>query len=68
MHTYSTYIYFRQTKQYASCEIIATPMQGDRKPSAFGFQKDSPYLDVFNFYLKEMHEKGAIGKRSALKK
>ena len=36
-------------------------MKGDRKPSAFGFQKDSPYLDVFNFYLKEMQEKGAIG-------
>ena len=50
-----------QTEQYASCKIIATPMQGDRKPSAFGFQKDSPYLDLFNFYLKEMQEKGAIG-------
>ena len=52
---------FRQTKEYASCEIITTPMKGDRKPSAFGFQKDSPYLDLFNSYLKEMQEKGAIG-------
>ena len=30
------------------------------KPLAFGFQKDSPLLGLFNYYLKEMREAGAL--------
>ncbi len=29
---------------------------------AFGFQKNSPYLGLFNYYLKKMDEKGATHK------
>ena len=28
------------------------------KPNAFAFQKDSPYLKLFNYYLNAMEEKG----------
>ncbi len=44
------------------CKILATPSKYDFKPYAFGFQKDSPLLGLFNFYLKEMREKGAMKK------
>jgi hypothetical protein len=40
------------------CEVIAIPAKYDFKPYAYGFQKDSPYLGLFNHYLKEMREKG----------
>ncbi len=47
-------------KAYADCEIIDIPAKYDFKPYAYGFQKDSPLLGLFNFYLKEMREKGAL--------
>ena len=40
------------------CEVIVIPAKYDFKPYAYGFQKDSPYLGLFNHYLKEMREKG----------
>ena len=44
--------------QYDSCEIITIPASYDNKPNAFAFQKDSPYLKLFNYYLNAMEEKG----------
>jgi hypothetical protein len=47
---------------YTDCEIIAIPSKYDFKPYAYGFQKDSPYLGLFNHFLKEMKERGALKK------
>ena len=41
---------------------MAVPKKYDTKPYAYGFQKDSPYLGIFNYYIKEMREKGALQK------
>ena len=30
------------------------------KLQAYAFQKDSPYLELFNYFLQEMKEKGAL--------
>jgi hypothetical protein len=38
------------------------PSKYDFKPYAYGFQKDSPYLGLFNHYLKEMKERGTLKK------
>ena len=46
--------------EYQKCEIIAIPRKYHLQPIAFGFQKDSPYLEIFNYYLKEMIEKGVM--------
>ncbi len=51
---------FRTFAEYISCEVIATPNKYDTKPYAYGFQKDSPYLGIFNYYLKDMREKGTL--------
>ncbi len=51
---------FRSFQQYADCKIIAIPAKYDFKPYAYGMQKDSPFLPLFNYYLKEMREKGSM--------
>ncbi len=39
---------------------MAISKKYDVKPYAYGFQKDSPFLGPFNYYLKELREKGNI--------
>ena len=53
-------IFFSTFEEYSNCEIIAIPSKYDFKPYAYGFQKNSPYLKMFNFFLKSMIEKGAL--------
>ena len=50
----------RSFNEYFDCQVIAIPAKYDYKPYAYGFQKDSPYLGIFNYYLKEMREKGTL--------
>ena len=44
--------------QYLSCELLAIPAKYGIRSQAFAFQKNSPYLDLFNYYLKAMDETG----------
>ena len=57
---YDNYFSIRSFDEYAKCEIKAIKARYDVKPLAFGFQKDSPLLGLFNYYLKEMREAGAL--------
>ena len=57
---YDNYFSIRTFDEYARCEIKAIKAKYDVKPLAFGFQKGSPFLDLFNYYLKEMRETGAL--------
>jgi hypothetical protein len=52
--------HFRSMQQYTDCKMIVIPAKYNFKPYAYGFQKDSPYLPMFNYYLKEMREKGSL--------
>ena len=45
---------------YTKCKILAIPAKYDIKPYAYGFQKDSPYLGLFNHFLRELREKGNL--------
>jgi hypothetical protein len=56
---------FSTFPEYLNCELIAIPAKYDFKPRAYGFQKDSPYLDLFNYMLKELMEKGTYDKIAA---
>ena len=40
--------------------MIVTPGKYDFKPYAIGYQKDSPYAELFNFYIDQMRENGVI--------
>ena len=44
--------------QYLSCELLAIPAKYGIRSQAFAFQKNSPYLELFNYYLKAMDESG----------
>ena len=50
------------SREYSDCKIIGTLAKYDFKPSAYGFQKHSPYLFLFNHFLNEMREKGTMNK------
>ena len=56
------YFYYRAYAEYSACEVIAIPAKYDFKPYAYGFQLNSPYLPIFNHYLKQMRENGKLGK------
>ena len=51
---------FRNTDAYINCEIVATTGKYNFKPIAYGFQKDSPFLSLFNYNLNKMKEKGSL--------
>ena len=51
---------FRNHPMYISCKVVATPAKYDFKPYAYGFQKDSPFLPMFNYFINEMKEKGSL--------
>jgi hypothetical protein len=40
--------------------LIDIPGKYDFKPYSFGFQKNSPYLGLFDFYLNQLKEKGTM--------
>ena len=46
--------------EYTSCEVIAIPGKFALTPFGYGFQKNSPYLGLFNYFLHEMREKGVL--------
>ena len=51
---------FRTLDAYINCKILATPGKYNVKQLAYGFQKDSPFLPIFDYYLNEMREKGSL--------
>ncbi len=52
----------RLTPEYASCKVITVPEKYDYKRRAFGFQKNSPYVELFSYHLKKMKESGILQK------
>ena len=57
-HIYENLNIFRGSKEFQDCLIVATEGKYNPKPVAWLFQKHSPYLDIFNFYMNEFIEKG----------
>ena len=58
---YYNYYSITSFPEYEACEIIAVPSKYEFKPFSFAFQKNSPYLSLFNNYLSEMRETGTAG-------
>ena len=52
----------RLTKEYEKCEIIILPKRYNMQLFTLGFQKDSPYLGLFNYYLRKMRQEGSLDK------
>jgi len=54
--------FFSTHDEYINCEYIAIPAKYDFKPYAYGFQKMSPLLGPFNYFIKQLKESGTINK------
>ena len=50
----------RTLDAYIYCKIVTTQGKYNYEPTAYGFQKDSPFLPLFNYYLNEMKQKGMV--------
>jgi hypothetical protein len=57
-------VYLSTYPEYLNCEIVAIPAKYAFIPYAYGFQKDSPYLDIFNYFLSQLQESGSYKKIS----
>ena len=55
-------VYFRVNPEFAKCDVIDIPFKGNKNPNAFGFQKNSPYVEIFDYYLRELLEEGIVDK------
>ena len=55
-------LHFRSRPEYISCKVIATPSKYNPYNAAMAFQKNSMYLALFNYYLRDMKEKGTFYK------
>ena len=51
---------YRSSPHYKKCEIITLPKKYNSKSIAFILAKDSPYLSLFNFYIDQLRETGAL--------
>ena len=52
--------YLRSTQEYVDCKIIKTPGKYDNKPWAIGYQKNSPYAEMFDYHIEKMRQNGVI--------
>ena len=50
----------RTLDAYINCKIVATEGKYNYEPTAYGFQKDSPFLPLFNYYLNQIKDKGMM--------
>ena len=56
--TYQSSSTFRGTQEFLDCEIIAIKPKYFPRPRAWAFPKHSPYLKLFDFYIRNFIEKG----------
>ena len=59
---YRDYISITSFESYKNCEVLAIPEKNKYTPSGFALQKNSPYLQLFDYYLTEMRDKGMFQK------
>ena len=60
MYFHNFELFCRQSASYQTCKVIAIPGKYNLVHGGIALQKDSPYNELFNFYLKEMREKGSL--------
>ena len=50
----------RIRQEFVDCKIIQIPGKYDFKPFAIGYQKDSPYAEMFDYHIEEMRNGGVL--------
>ena len=57
---FNEFLWTSYKASYKNCEVISIPAKYMINHVAFGYQKHSPYQGIFDHYIKEMREKGAL--------
>ena len=52
--------YFRSSSYFIKCELVTIPAKYDYNYLAFAVQKNSPYLGIFNYYMRHLKENGVL--------
>ena len=47
-------------QEYVDCQIIVVPGKFDFKHFAMGYQKNSPYAEIFDYYIEKMRQSGVL--------
>jgi hypothetical protein len=55
-------VYLSTYPEYVNCEFVAIPAKYGFISNAYGFQKYSPYLDIFNYFIIQLKESGSYKK------
>ncbi len=50
----------RAKEAFVNCQVLAIPAKYDFTPLAFALQKDSPYLEAFNYNMKQLIQAGIL--------
>ena len=50
--------YYSHTEDFKECRIVSTKGKYMKRQFAWAFPKNSPYLNIFNFYFEKFKEKG----------
>ena len=56
----SPYDWMASSPQFRNCRIVATPGIYGTRPTGIAYQKDSPYVDTFDYYIERMRASGII--------
>ena len=62
LNIYLHFYFIRSNREFTECKLIDTKVLLQSATFAWGLQKHSPYLSLFNFHMKRMDEKGTIKK------
>ena len=62
-HNHDLTYHFRRSNEYRDCEIIDVPVKHGSTSGAFGYQKNSPFVGIFNYYINQMREKGKFSQK-----
>ena len=60
MHKKMFAAWFRTTDEFINCKIIAAPGKYDFKPFAFGYQKNSPFAEMFDYHIEKIRQTGVL--------
>ena len=55
---YDAYDAWSGEQAFLDCEIVAVPTKYFPRPRSWAFKKDSPYTQLFDFYVRQFIEKG----------
>ncbi len=57
---YQGFLFRSSTEEYRTCQLVAAPAKYNYKQYAFALPKNSSLVGIFNYYLKDMREKGIL--------